>query len=119
MTEKQPKQNQSEKHVTCDTNRRHWLVAILLQIGIRLRFAYETCFGLKPLLSPLTAYPSKWRPKNCPKYDFITQTGFIFVWLVAAIGREFGILYAIMCKCGFVSYVMNPFHDWLSNRLIR
>jgi hypothetical protein len=98
-------------------NKRLWLVAIYLQLGIRLRYLFETWFGFKALFSPTTAYPSKWRPKNCPKYDFVTQTGFIWIWLITAWSRDFGIVYAILCKIGVIS-LFNKIHDWLSNRLI-
>ena len=56
-----------------DNNRRHWTVAIFLQLGIRLRYLYESRFGFRPLFTPLTDYSSPWRPKECPKYDFFTQ----------------------------------------------
>lgn len=59
--------------VKVDENRRHWIIAIFLQIGIRIRYIYESRFGLIPLFTPLTDYPSPWRPKECPKYDFFTQ----------------------------------------------
>ncbi len=48
-------------------NRRHWLVAILMQIGIRLRYIYESRFGIIPIFYDLNENPSPWRPKTCPK----------------------------------------------------
>lgn len=48
-------------------NRRHWVVAILMQIGIRIRYMFESWFGVQPLFHDLTEYPSPWRPKTCPK----------------------------------------------------
>jgi hypothetical protein len=96
-------------------NKRHWLHAIYLQLGIRLRFFWEN--GFKALFLPTTAYPSNWRPKNCPKYDMITQIGFIWIWFITACTRDFMVFYAILCKLGFVS-VLAKIHDWLANRLI-
>jgi hypothetical protein len=97
---------------------RHWTFAIFLQLGIRLRYLFTNYFGLKPLLTPLTAYPSPWRPKNCPKYDFFTQTGFIWLWFFTGFARDTGILYAIFCKTG-VMYLGTKFHEFISNRLIK
>jgi hypothetical protein len=96
---------------------RHWTVAIFLQLGIRVKYFLENGFGLKPLFAPVTAYPSKWRPKNCPKYDLVTQLGFVWIWFIAAFGREFSLIYVIMAKTGFL-HLMNAVHKWLSDRLI-
>lgn len=96
---------------------RHWLTAVGLQLGIRIRYFLENWFGLKALFSPLTAYPSKWRPKSCPQYDFITQCGFIWIWFLAAFGREFSVIYVIMAKTGFL-HLLNLMHKWLSDRLL-
>jgi len=96
---------------------RHWSVAIFLQLAIRLRYLYESGFGLIPLFSPTTAYPSPFRPKNCPQYDFITQTGFIWIWFTAAITRDYAILYVI-CRYTGILYLMNSLHSWLSDRVI-
>lgn len=100
-----------------ESKSRHWLLAIALQLGIRIRYFVENLFGLKPLFTPLTAYPSKWRPKNCPKYDLLTQLGFVWIWFLAAIGREFSVIYVIFAKTGFL-HLLNYFHKWLSDRLI-
>ncbi len=97
--------------------RRHPLHAIFLQIGIRIRYAFESAFGLKPLFGAITAYPSKWRPKNAPKYDTITQVGFMWIWVISACAREIPIIYMIMTYTGILS-LMNCIHDWLSQRLI-
>ena len=68
-----------------DNNRRHWTVAILLQLGIRIRYLYESRFGFRPLFTPLTDYSSPWRPKECPKYDFFTQVDHLIFYQVAII----------------------------------
>jgi hypothetical protein len=100
-----------------DSNR-HWIVAIFMQLGIRLRyFFFESFFGLKPFFSPLTAYPSKWRPKNCPQYDAITSVGFVLMWFTAAFAREVRILYFIYAHTGIL-HLMNAFHNWLGRRLV-
>mmetsp|Transcript_4152 Transcript_4152/g.9298 ORF Transcript_4152/g.9298 Transcript_4152/m.9298 type:complete len:421 (-) Transcript_4152:639-1901(-) len=96
---------------------RHWTFAIFLQLGIRLRYLFTNYFGLKPLLTPLTAYASPWRPRSCPKYDFFTQTGFIWLWFFAGFARDTGVLYVIFCKTG-VMYLANKFHEFISKRLI-
>jgi hypothetical protein len=97
---------------------RHWILALLLQIGIRLRyFCFESCFGLIPLTSPLTAYPSPYRPKNCPKYDFLTQTGFIWLWFITAFSRDLIVPYVVFAKIGVLT-VFNWIHEYLTNRLI-
>ena len=96
---------------------RHWTTAIFLQLGIRLRYAVESGFGLIPLLSPTTAYPSPLRPKNCPKYDFVTQSGFIWLWFTAAVARDYGIFYYFYRYTGIL-HLMNAVHSWLTNRLI-
>jgi hypothetical protein len=75
-------------------------------------------FGLKALFSPLSAYPSPWRPKHCPKYDFITQTVFIMCWFFTACTRDcYGIFYFICCKIGIIDLV-SSIHKWASDRLI-
>jgi hypothetical protein len=102
---------------TIECKERHWLLAIALQIGIRVRYALGNFFGLKALFMPVTAYPSKWRPKSCPKYDFLTQTGFIWLWFIAAFAREYSVFYVIFAKTGIL-YLMNAFHKFLSDRLI-
>lgn len=96
---------------------RHWIVAVFLQLGIRIRYAFESYLGLKPLFSQLNAYPSPFRPKNAPKYDFITQTGFIWIWFITGILREIPIIYGIACKIGLV-YILSAIHKFLSDRLI-
>jgi len=103
-----------------DENKRHWIVAVLLQIGIRLRFWTGCWFGIKPLFFPITAYPSPFRPKNAPKYDFVTRVGFVWTWYILALMREpngLPVFYPIFTKLGVVSLV-NAFHDWLARRLI-
>lgn len=106
------------KCVAAEPKRRHWIVAVFLQIGIRVRYMVENFFGLKPLLTPLSAYPSHWRPKNCPKYDFITQCGFVWLWFFAALSRDYGIFYMIFSKTGIMS-LATRFHNWISDRLIK
>ena len=48
-------------------NTRHWLVAIYLQIGLRIRYLYETSFFFRPLFLGMSGYKSNFRPKNCPE----------------------------------------------------
>lgn len=62
---KAPKSTYSD--VTGSANRRHWTVAILMQIGIRIRYLFESWFGVQPLFHDLAEFPSPWRPKTCPK----------------------------------------------------
>ena len=101
-----------------ERKQRSWFVALFLHIGIRIRYFFESWFFLKPLFSPLTKYPSLWRPKDCPEYDFITQTGFIFIWLITAVARDYKIPYLIMAKTGILR-LLAVIHRLLSNRLIK
>lgn len=48
-------------------NERHWLLAIILQIGLRIRYVYESWFFIRPLFMGLSAYKSNFRPKNAPE----------------------------------------------------
>ncbi len=50
-----------------EVRKRHWVVAILLQIGIRLRYLWETWFGFRPIFMGVSGYKSPFRPKNCPE----------------------------------------------------
>eukprot|EP01031_Cornospumella_fuschlensis_P042703 gene42703-52178_t len=70
---------------------RHPIVALLFQIGIRLRFLMESWMGLKVFFCGISGYPSPYRPANCPKYDMFTQAGFVLVWLFTGLTRETGI----------------------------
>jgi hypothetical protein len=65
----------------------------------------------------LSANPSPWRPKNCPKHDMVTRFGFIFIWILTAISRELVVLYVLFAKIGILG-LLNKFHDYLSNRYI-
>lgn len=94
------------------------LLATLLHIGIRIRYYLTNWLGFKALLTPISGYPSPWRPKNCPHYDFTTQSLFYFCWFFTAWSREFaGIFYFIFCKTGII-WLVGKLHDWTSNRLI-
>ncbi|RYH13553.1 hypothetical protein EON65_35400 [archaeon] len=106
-----------EKIQVGTTGRRHWIVAIFLQIGIRLRFYYESWCGLKPFILGITAYPSKWRPKNCPQYDYMTIIGFSLIWLIAGVARDSGIGYLILAKTGILSLI-KALHVFLCDRLL-
>jgi len=90
----------------------------LLQLGIRIRYNIGNWFGLKALLLPVTGYASPWRPKNCPKYDLVTQYGFVWLWFGIALSREYGLLYLIYCYTGII-HIFSAFHNWLGNRLIK
>lgn len=95
---------------------RHWFIAVLLQIGIRVRYVIESWAGLKTFILGLTAYPSPFRPKNAPKYDMITQLGFQMIWACTSFWRGVPILYAIARFTG-VADLFTLFHTWLSKRL--
>lgn len=103
--------------MTKDSNSRHWLLAAALQIGIRVRYLIESGFGLKPLLFPLSAYPSPWRPKECPDFSFLTRISFIWLYFTTGIARDTGILYLIFVKTGFI-HVLTKFHQYLCDSLI-
>jgi hypothetical protein len=98
-------------------NKRHWSQAILLQLAIRARYNYENWFGIIPLISPISAYCSPFRPKDCPQYDLVTQFGFTWFFYFIALSREYVVFYGLFCVTGFI-YVLNFFHGWLVNRLI-
>lgn len=100
-----------------DTNSRHWAVAVFLQIGIRIRYLFESWFFLKPFILPLSAYPSPLRPKNAPHYDFVTQIGFKLLWLSVASMRNWMLPYLFVCQTGLIS-VFNYIQTLLANRLI-
>lgn len=48
-------------------NVRHPLVAIFLQIGLRIRYLFESWFFFRPLFLGLSGYKSNFRPKNAPE----------------------------------------------------
>lgn len=98
--------------------RRHWLHALYLQGGMRLRYYYESWLGLKPFILGMTAYPSKWRPKNCPEYDWFTVAGMSLIYLIAGVARDSRIGYAILCYTGLI-HVMISFHKYLCNRILQ
>ena len=43
------------------------LEAVLLQLGIRAKYAYQQWFGWKPFLYGISSNPSPYRPTNIPK----------------------------------------------------
>jgi len=95
-----------------------WLAAFL-QIGIRVRYLWESWFGLRPLFLGASGYRSPFRPKNCPDYDWITKVGFMWTWFLVGISREpegIAIPYVILCKTGLIHLVVS-FHQWLCDRL--
>lgn len=101
-----------------NNNRRHWIVALFLQIGIRVRYLLETILCMVPLFSSsLTAYKSPYRPKNCPEYDYLTHMGFKWIIIITAFAREYWVVYVIWTLTGFLSF-LQWCHDALSNRLI-
>jgi hypothetical protein len=102
--------------MTDNTNSRHWIVALVLQVGIRLRFLYETGCGLSAIILSNSAYPSPWRPKNAPKYDFITVLGFNILWIVVGLCRELILPYYLLSCTGGL-YVLQLVHDYLCHRL--
>jgi hypothetical protein len=53
--------------LSAQENRRSVIVAVLLQIGIRLRYIIESRFWILPIFHDLAEHPSPWRPKSCPK----------------------------------------------------
>ena len=72
---------------------RHWIVALFLQIGIRVRYLLETILCMVPLFSSsLTAYKSPYRPKNCPEYDYLTHMGFKWIIIISAFSRVYWVL---------------------------
>lgn len=98
-------------------NERHWLLAVVLQLGLRVRYLYESWFFIRPLFMGLSAYQSNFRPKNAPDFDFITIWGFTWIWVLAGFTRDgSSILYGILCKIGIMSLI-NNLHGWLSDRL--
>jgi hypothetical protein len=99
-------------------NKRHWLMALLLQVGLRLRYLLDSALLFTPLFgSALTAYKSPFRPKNCPEYDYITHMGFKWITILTAFSREYGIVYIIWCYTGVMS-LLQWLHTKLSDRLI-
>jgi hypothetical protein len=97
---------------------RNPVLAFLLLFGIKIRYYLTNMLGLKALFSQISAYPSPWRPKNCPKYDFITRIAFIGLWFFTALSRDcYGIFYYLFCYTGVMS-VVQAFHNWASDRLI-
>lgn len=106
------------KDGTIDANTRHWTIAILLQLGMRLRYLYESVFFLIPLFSAsLTSYRSPYRPKKCPEYDYITHMGFKWIVIVTAFAREYTFMYILMAYSGML-HILNSSHKFLSDRLV-
>lgn len=69
-------------------NTRHWALAILLQIGLRIRYFFDTFFLLTPLFDgALTGYKSNFRPAKCPDYDYVTHMGFKWITILTAFSR--------------------------------
>lgn len=99
------------------TNTRHWLLANVMHIGIRIRYAVHSCFGLQPFFTQITNYPSNWRPKNCPKYDHFTRLSFNFIWLIVGFARDYAIIYYIWSKIGVLT-LLTKIHNFVSDRLI-
>jgi hypothetical protein len=50
-----------------DKNKRHWFIAVLMQIGIRIRYLFESWFGFRPIFMGISGYKSPFRPKKCPE----------------------------------------------------
>ena len=101
-----------------NANTRHWIVAIFLQLGIRLRYLYESVFYLVPLFSgSLTSYRSPYRPKNCPNYDYVTHMGFKWIIIVTAFAREYIPVYLFMAYTGILR-LLTWLHSFLSARLV-
>lgn len=96
--------------------RRSQLEAIWLQIAMRIYYWTTNWFGLKAFLLGPSAYPSPYRPKDAPEYDFITIAGFTFVYWLAGVARDSRIGYVILA-CTGVLYLLKVFHEWLMTRL--
>eukprot|EP01038_Epipyxis_sp_PR26KG_P014314 gene14314-19198_t len=98
---------------------RHWITAILIQIGLRIRFWYSSWLGLKPLLTTNNAYRSPFRPPKCPIYDTTTLLGFKFIWFFIAASREYYFIpYIVLLKSGLIHLFVMA-HEWLSKRLMK
>lgn len=98
--------------------RRHWLVAMYLQMGMRLYFYFQSWLGLKAFVLGFTAYPSNWRPKKCPTYDWVTTCGFLLVWLIAGVARDSGVGFLLLRYSGMM-HLLKAFHEFLMARLQR
>jgi hypothetical protein len=68
---------------------RSWWMILLLHIGIRLRFFFESWFFLKPfIIKDFSDYPSPWRPKNSPTIGYWPTLGFKLLWFISANLRQ-------------------------------
>ena len=92
------------------TENRSLIMALLLHVGIRIRYVLHSVFGLQPFFTQIAAYPSKWRPKNCPKYDTFTCLSFNFIWLFIGFARDYTLFYYIYCKLGII-YCKLPYQS--------
>lgn len=97
--------------------RRSVLHAIYLQVAMRAYYYLWSWLGLKPFIMGLTAYPSPYRPKNCPKHDWLTTAGFSLVWFVTGVARDSRIGYVLLIYTGII-HLIKAFHNWLVNRLM-
>jgi hypothetical protein len=98
--------------------RRPWYMALMLQLGIRVRYALESWLFLKPFLAGITAYKSAFRPANCPQYDFTTSCGMQLVWALSSMWKAMPILFLVARYTG-LSDLLSLLHSWLCERLIK
>jgi mannose-6-phosphate isomerase-like protein (cupin superfamily) len=103
-----------------DENTRSPLVAFLMQLGIRIKWAIQQWGGLKAILMGPSSKPSFLRPKNAPKYDLITRFGFTLIWTITGFCRDSMVLflYGILLFTG-MNHLMAWIHGWLCNRLLK
>jgi hypothetical protein len=92
---------------------RQWWLVMLLHIGIRIRYLFESWFFLKPfILKDFSSYPSPYRPKNCPELGYWPTLGFKLIWFIAANLRQVRI-FAAFALITRLYHLLGYFHRQL------
>lgn len=98
---------------------RSLIVAILMQIAVRIRFFFESWCLLKPFIKKdFNEYGSPYRPKDCPTIGYWETLGFKILWFLSALLRDL-IPIAIIAIVSQTFAVLKFFHVRLEKRCIR
>jgi hypothetical protein len=98
--------------------KRSFLHALFLHIGIRIRYLFDSKFFLAPLLGEVSAYPSPFRPKHAPKLDFLTLMGIKFFWIFSGMVRQYKPIAFLFLVTG-IYHLLGFLHRKLMARVVR